>query len=172
MKLGIRNQSHTSTNPFQPSTHFLIPSTKASRPDQMSMLRSSVLRATPLATPTASSSSVIARHVPAAVQSRKNSSYAVSNVELVDIEERWEHMGPSQQAELWMQLRDRMKGSWAELTAQEKRACTFLASPTPRDIPASTDAVPRMQPTISLLDLTAPVLAFRLVRALKSSNTP
>jgi cytochrome c oxidase subunit 4 len=80
------------------------------------MLRSSVLRASRIA-PSTSSASVFA------VQSRNNGSYAVSNVTLADIEKRWEAMPPAEQAELWMQLRDRMKGSWSELTAQEKKAC-------------------------------------------------
>jgi cytochrome c oxidase subunit 4 len=80
----------------------------------MSMIRTSLLRASRLA-PSATAS----------VQSRGNSSYAISNVTLADIEKRWEGMPPAEQAELWMQLRDRMKGSWSELTAQEKKACTF-----------------------------------------------
>jgi cytochrome c oxidase subunit 4 len=80
----------------------------------MSMIRSSLLRATRLA-PSATAS----------VQSRGNSSYAISNVTLNDIEKRWESMPPAEQAELWMQLRDRMKEPWNELTAQEKKACTF-----------------------------------------------
>ena len=31
-------------------------------------------------------------------------------------------MPPQEQAELWMQLRDRMKVDWHELTLQEKKA--------------------------------------------------
>jgi len=84
------------------------------------MLRSSVLRASRIA-PSTSSASVFA------VQSRNNGSYAVSNVTLADIEKRWEAMPPAEQAELWMQLRDRMKGSWSELTAQEKKASYWIA---------------------------------------------
>lgn len=98
------------------------------------MLRNSVLRAGRLASPSGSmfSSAILARHraaaaAPAVVQSRNNSSYAVSNVTLADIEKRWEFMPPSEQAELWMQLRDRMKGSWVGLTAQEKRASYWIA---------------------------------------------
>jgi len=34
-------------------------------------------------------------------------------------------MPPNEQADLWMSLRDRMKGSWGELTLQEKKACMF-----------------------------------------------
>ncbi len=33
-------------------------------------------------------------------------------------------MPPTEQAELWMALRDRMKENWAELTTQEKKAGT------------------------------------------------
>ena len=98
----------------------------------MSLLRSSLLRAGPrlqLVAPTTPTtvprpSAVVA--VAAAVRARHNSSYAVSNVTLADIEKRWELMPPNEQAELWMQLRDRMKGSWSELTAQEKKACWSL----------------------------------------------
>lgn len=32
-------------------------------------------------------------------------------------------MPPQEQAELWMQLRDRMKTNWSELTYAEKKAC-------------------------------------------------
>jgi cytochrome c oxidase subunit 4 len=42
---------------------------------------------------------------------------------LADIEKRWPIMPPQEQAELWMALRDRMKGSWSELTLQERKAC-------------------------------------------------
>jgi cytochrome c oxidase subunit 4 len=41
-------------------------------------------------------------------------------------------MPPQEQADLWMQLRDRMKVNWAELTLQEKKAGLFaLLSFTP-----------------------------------------
>ncbi|KAF3924154.1 hypothetical protein AA313_de0206256 [Arthrobotrys entomopaga] len=53
------------------------------------------------------------------------SSHAVSAPMLVDIEKRWENMPPQEQAELWMALRDRMRGSWADLTMQEKKAFFF-----------------------------------------------
>lgn len=80
------------------------------------MVRNSLLRASRLRPASA-----------AVVLSRGNSSYAISNVTLADIEKRWEAMPPSEQAELWMQLRDRMKGSWGELTAQEKKASYWIA---------------------------------------------
>jgi len=46
---------------------------------------------------------------------------------LIDVEKRWESMPPQEQAELWMSLRDRMKGSWAELTPMEKKASYWIA---------------------------------------------
>ena len=33
-----------------------------------------------------------------------------------------------EQADLWMALRDRMKGSWTDMTAQEKKAGTCYPS--------------------------------------------
>jgi Cytochrome c oxidase subunit IV len=41
---------------------------------------------------------------------------------LAGIEKRWEGMPPQEQAALWMQLRDRMKVDWHEMTLQEKKA--------------------------------------------------
>lgn len=35
-------------------------------------------------------------------------------------------MPPNEQADLWMSLRDRMRGSWGDLTVQEKKACRLL----------------------------------------------
>ncbi|PWW74805.1 cytochrome c oxidase subunit IV, partial [Tuber magnatum] len=93
------------------------------------MLRNTALRAARLAVPASPSASVLARHVPAVagtVQSR-SVSHAVSNVTLADIEKRWESMPPNEQADLWMSLRDRMKGSWGELTLQEKKASYWIA---------------------------------------------
>lgn len=59
----------------------------------------------------------------AAQQSRAASTeHAISNPTLVGIERRWEGMPPQEQAELWMQLRDRMKVNWHDLTLQEKKA--------------------------------------------------
>jgi hypothetical protein len=39
-------------------------------------------------------------------------------------------MPPQEQAELWMQLRDRMKVDWHELTLQEKKAGMSLITGT------------------------------------------
>ncbi len=55
-------------------------------------------------------------------QSQIRSAHAISNPTLAGIEKRWEGMPPQEQAELWMQLRDRMKVDWHEMTLQEKKA--------------------------------------------------
>ena len=60
---------------------------------------------------------------------RAGTTHANSNPTLANIEKRWEGMPMQEQAELWMALRDRMKGSWTELTIQEKKAGKL---PTPR----------------------------------------
>ncbi|PNY23175.1 Cytochrome c oxidase polypeptide 5, mitochondrial, partial [Tolypocladium capitatum] len=64
----------------------------------------------------------LVRSVPAATASRASSTQTISNPTLANIEKRWEGMPLQEQADLWMALRDRMKGSWAELTVQEKKA--------------------------------------------------
>ncbi|KAI1189328.1 cytochrome c oxidase subunit IV family [Nemania serpens] len=53
--------------------------------------------------------------------------HAISKPMLANIEKRWEGMPPTEQAELWMALRDRMKGNWSELTLQEKKAAYWIA---------------------------------------------
>src|SRR5690349_13015521 len=75
----------------------------------MSALRTALVRA---ARPSAT----------AALGARAASTHAISNPTLANIEKRWEGIPPQEQAELWMKLRDRMKGNWAELTLQEKKA--------------------------------------------------
>lgn len=55
-------------------------------------------------------------------QIRAASDHAISNPTLAGIEKRWEVMPPQEQAELWMQLRDRMKVDWHQMTLQEKKA--------------------------------------------------
>lgn len=62
----------------------------------------------------------------AAQQTRAASEHAIANPTLAGIEKRWEGMPPQEQAELWMQLRDRMKVDWHEMTLQEKKAGTYL----------------------------------------------
>ncbi|KAJ4153263.1 hypothetical protein LMH87_009758 [Akanthomyces muscarius] len=58
---------------------------------------------------------------------RAYSTQALSNPTLKNIEKRWEGMPLQEQADLWMALRDRMKGSWSELTLQEKKAAYWIA---------------------------------------------
>ncbi|OAX77538.1 hypothetical protein ACJ72_08162 [Emergomyces africanus] len=53
--------------------------------------------------------------------------HAIANPTLAGIEKRWEAMPPQEQAELWMQLRDRMKVDWHEMTLQEKKAAYYIA---------------------------------------------
>lgn len=60
-----------------------------------------------------------------ALQARAASDHAISNPTLASIEKRWEGMPPQEQAELWMQLRDRMKVDWHQMTLQEKKAGTY-----------------------------------------------
>lgn len=67
----------------------------------------------------------LVRSVPVAA-SRASSTHAISNPTLKNIEKRWEGMPLQEQADLWMALRDRMKGNWNELTLQEKKAGMFL----------------------------------------------
>ncbi|GJC82263.1 cytochrome c oxidase polypeptide 5, mitochondrial [Colletotrichum liriopes] len=63
----------------------------------------------------------------ATVIRRAATTHAISNPTLANIEKRWEGMPLQEQAELWMALRDRMKGPWSELTLQEKKAAYWIA---------------------------------------------
>ncbi|CRG83043.1 cytochrome c oxidase subunit IV [Talaromyces islandicus] len=63
----------------------------------------------------------------AAQQTRLSSGHAIANPTLAGIEKRWEDMPPQEQADLWMQLRDRMKVNWHEMTLQEKKAAYWIA---------------------------------------------
>ncbi|KAH1610326.1 Cytochrome c oxidase subunit 5 [Aspergillus fumigatus] len=63
----------------------------------------------------------------ASQQTRASSEHAISNPTLAGIEKRWEAMPPQEQAELWMQLRDRMKVDWHQMTLQEKKAAYWIA---------------------------------------------
>lgn len=80
----------------------------------MSALRTALVRA---ARPSAT----------AALGARAASTHAISSPTLANIEKRWEGIPPQEQADLWMKLRDRMKGNWAELTLQEKKAAYWIA---------------------------------------------
>ena len=57
-------------------------------------------------------------------QTRHQTTHAISNPVLADIEKRWEEMPPQEQANLWMSLRDRQKVDWHDLTLNEKKAGT------------------------------------------------
>ncbi|PHH80531.1 hypothetical protein CDD83_3684 [Cordyceps sp. RAO-2017] len=75
--------------------------------------------------------------------SRTSSTHAISKPTLANIEKRWEDMPLQEQADLWMALRDRMKGNWNELTIQEKKAAYWIAFGPhgPRAVdPAGTNA--------------------------------
>jgi cytochrome c oxidase subunit 4 len=91
------------------------------------MLRSSLLRAGRSTSSLTSATTALraSRVSPAAacVAQARQSSHAISNPTLANIEKRWEEMEPQEQAELWMSLKDRMKSDWHELTMQEKKAC-------------------------------------------------
>ena len=58
---------------------------------------------------------------------QSTATHTISNPTLAGIEKRWERMPPSEQAELWMQLRDRMTNDWQTLTLQEKKACVYMS---------------------------------------------
>ncbi|PGH31466.1 cytochrome c oxidase subunit 4 [[Emmonsia] crescens] len=60
-------------------------------------------------------------------RSMATAEHAIANPTLAAIEKRWEAMPPQEQAELWMQLRDRMKVDWHEMTLQEKKAAYYIA---------------------------------------------
>ncbi|KAL3476079.1 cytochrome c oxidase subunit IV-domain-containing protein [Aspergillus californicus] len=60
-------------------------------------------------------------------QTRASSEHAIANPTLAGIEKRWEGMPPQEQADLWMQLRDRMKVDWHQMTIQEKKAAYYIA---------------------------------------------
>ncbi|RYP51276.1 hypothetical protein DL768_003373 [Monosporascus sp. mg162] len=72
-------------------------------------------------------STIRAARAPAMVQRAAASTHAISNPTLANIEKRWEGMPSTEQAELWMSLRDRMKENWSELTLQEKKAAYWIA---------------------------------------------
>ena len=95
------------------------------------------------------------RSIPAAT-SRAASTQALSNPTLNNIEKRWEGMPLQEQADLWMALRDRMKGNWNELTVQEKKAGTsspkspFSAAKNPAHIAEIPSERPALHATLCL----------------------
>ncbi|KAH8704013.1 cytochrome c oxidase subunit V [Talaromyces proteolyticus] len=70
---------------------------------------------------------ILPAHSAAVQQTRLSSGHAIANPTLAGIEKRWEAMPPQEQADLWMQLRDRMKVDWHEMTLQEKKAAYWIA---------------------------------------------
>ncbi|KAF2129031.1 COX4-domain-containing protein [Dothidotthia symphoricarpi CBS 119687] len=95
------------------------------------MLRSSIARASRSSAtviPSTATRTAVFRATPAACQIQQTrQAHAISNPTLANIEKRWEEMPPQEQADLWMQLRDRMKTDWKELTMTEKKAAYFIA---------------------------------------------
>ncbi|KAI9769332.1 MAG: Cytochrome c oxidase subunit 5A [Candelina submexicana] len=101
------------------------------------MLRSSVLRASSSAssilTPSATRHTLLTQKsspttcLTARLSQQSRQAHAISNPTLAQIEKRWEAMPPQEQAELWMQLRDRMKVDWHEMTMNEKKAAYWIA---------------------------------------------
>ncbi|PNS15332.1 hypothetical protein CAC42_2667 [Sphaceloma murrayae] len=91
------------------------------------MLRSPLVRAAGLSSSRTvlASTTRVSAGITSCQQSRQ--AHAISNPTLANIEKRWEAMPPQEQADLWMQLRDRMKVDWHELTAQEKKAAYWIA---------------------------------------------
>ena len=67
----------------------------------------------------------VAASVRAASTATTPATQVISNPTLANIEKRWEGMPLQEQADLWMALRDRMKGNWNELTIQEQKAGAF-----------------------------------------------
>ncbi|OQD74975.1 hypothetical protein PENDEC_c009G03596 [Penicillium decumbens] len=88
------------------------------------MFLRSVARAVPR-TPAAIRAGPVAALKP--LQARFASEHAISNPTLAGIEKRWEGMPPQEQADLWMQLRDRMKTDWHQMTLHEKKAAYWIA---------------------------------------------
>ncbi|PSK51650.1 hypothetical protein B9Z65_2917 [Elsinoe australis] len=90
------------------------------------MLRSPLVRAAGLSSSRTLYAST--RATSGVLNSQQNrQAHAISNPTLANIEKRWEAMPPQEQADLWMQLRDRMKVDWHELTMQEKKAAYWIA---------------------------------------------
>lgn len=87
------------------------------------MYRSPALLRSALPTTSRVSTRAAAAQLSRVQQTRQ--AHAISNPTLANIEKRWEAMPPQEQADLWMQLRDRMKVDWNELTLQEKKAGTY-----------------------------------------------
>lgn len=71
-------------------------------------------------------SNVVAR-LGATTALRHSSSKAISNPTLMNLEERWETMTEEERGDIISQLAERQKGSWTELTQQEKKAAWYIS---------------------------------------------
>ena len=108
----------------------LCPAKEQSSPEKFSPLRVNILSPpttypTMYARPSVVRSSARAASSAAAAAAggrRAATTHAISNPTLANIEKRWESLPLQEQADLWMSLRDRMKGNWKELTLNEKKA--------------------------------------------------
>ncbi|KAJ5424285.1 Cytochrome c oxidase subunit IV family [Penicillium cf. griseofulvum] len=85
------------------------------------------LRTVSRAVPRSTAATRVAPTAVNTLQTRAASDHAIPNPTLANIEKRWEVMPPQEQAELWMQLRDRMKVDWHQMTLQEKKAAYYIA---------------------------------------------
>ncbi|KAK4214011.1 putative cytochrome c oxidase [Rhypophila sp. PSN 637] len=94
------------------------------RPQTSAALRNAIVRASKPSPVGTRAVTIAATDAPAQTSS---TTHAISNPTLANIEKRWEGMPMQEQADLWMALRDRMKGSWSELTLQEKKAAYWIA---------------------------------------------
>ncbi|KAK1761303.1 cytochrome c oxidase polypeptide 5, mitochondrial [Echria macrotheca] len=96
---------------------------------------------------------------------RAASTHAISNPTLANIEKRWDGMPLQEQAELWMALRDRMKGSWTELTIQEKKAAYWIAFGPhgPRALPPPGEG--KKVAAYTFIGLAASFVIFATIRA-------
>lgn len=58
---------------------------------------------------------------------RAASTKAISTPTIIDLEGRWEKMAVSEQEDIISQLSERQKGSWTDLTSNEKRAAWYIS---------------------------------------------
>ncbi|TGZ84942.1 cytochrome c oxidase subunit IV, partial [Ascodesmis nigricans] len=87
------------------------------------------------------------------------------------IEERWENMHPKEQADIWMKLKDRMKGNWKELSVLEKKASYYVAFGPhgPRTLPPPGEWKKVVMYTLASVGLTG---FFFLTRELGARPAP
>jgi cytochrome c oxidase subunit 4 len=53
--------------------------------------------------------------------------HAISNPTIINLESRWEKMTSEEQEDIISQLAERQKGSWNDLTLNEKRAAWYIS---------------------------------------------